>query len=128
MFDNIEIFGMAQSMARHAAAQQGTVARNVANADTPGYRARDVAPFAETYAPYAGHAMRATRPGHVSGVDGFTPARIPPRDAQGAHSPNGNSVSLEQEMVRAAEARGQHNMALSIYRTATSIWRASLGR
>ena len=45
-----------------------------------------------------------------------------------AGAPNGNSVSIEQEMVKAASARQDHEMALAIYRTTSDILRASLGR
>jgi flagellar basal-body rod protein FlgB len=45
-----------------------------------------------------------------------------------AGAPNGNTVSLEQEMVKAASARQDHEMALAIYRNTSSIIRASLGR
>ena len=48
MFDRIGLMQMAQSMARQAALRQGAIAENIANADTPGYRVRDVASFAET--------------------------------------------------------------------------------
>jgi flagellar basal-body rod protein FlgB len=37
-------------------------------------------------------------------------------------------VSIEQEMVKAASARQDHEMALAIYRNTSSIIRASLGR
>ncbi|MFU8836651.1 MAG: flagellar basal body rod protein FlgB, partial [Roseovarius sp.] len=62
MFDRLEIFRMAQAMAVHAAARQSVAAGNVAHADTPGYRARDAAPFAAVY-DAAPNDLRATRPG-----------------------------------------------------------------
>lgn len=125
MFDQLEIFRMAQSMAVHAAARQTAMAGNVANADTPGYRARDAAPFAETYAALSGD-MRATRPGHAAlARDG---APIPLVPVPGEAAPNGNTVSLETEMVRAADIRGQHERALAIYRSGMNILRTSIGR
>jgi hypothetical protein len=39
---------------------------NVANADTPGYRAGDLRPFAETYRAMPSLALRTTRPGHMA--------------------------------------------------------------
>lgn len=125
MFDRIEIFQMAQSMAVHAVARQTTMAGNVANADTPGYRARDAVPFAETFAAQQTD-LRATRPGHVTfASDG---GRVPTRFVPGEAAPNGNTVSLETEMVRAAEIRGQHERALAIYRSGLNILRTSIGR
>ena len=47
MFEKLEIFRMAHAMSVHAGARQSVVAQNIANADTPGYAARDVRPFKE---------------------------------------------------------------------------------
>jgi flagellar basal-body rod protein FlgB len=47
MFDRLEIFSLASAQARHAAARQAVVAQNIANSDTPGYRARDIGDFAD---------------------------------------------------------------------------------
>jgi flagellar basal-body rod protein FlgB len=55
-------------------------------------------------------------------------AALTPIDGGGAEAPNGNSVSLEKEMVKSAEARQEHEMALAIYRATSDVIRASLGR
>lgn len=123
MLERLEIVRMAQAMLAHADARQGEVARNVAHADTPGYRARDLPPFAEVYDTPA--TLRATRPGHILAGGADTPLAQP---VAGAASPNGNTVSLEAEMVRGVEIRQQHEMALAIYRNTSDILRASLGR
>jgi len=102
----------------------GVIARNVANADTPGYRARDLAAFADVYG--AGPDMRATRPGHLGATGGAAPAVL--TTGGGSEAPNGNDVSLEMEMVKSATARQDHEMALSIYRATSGVVRASLGR
>lgn len=125
MFDRLQIFQMAQSMAVHTVARQTAMAGNVANADTPGYRARDAAPFAETYAAQDS-GLRATRPGHIGSAAGG--GNIPIIAVAAEADPNGNTVSLETEMVRAAEIRGQHERALAIYRSGLHILRASIGR
>jgi flagellar basal-body rod protein FlgB len=125
MFDRLEIFQMAQSMAIHAAQRQTATAGNVANADTPGYRARDAIPFAEAYA-VQDHALRATRAGHLAPLEAGR--RFPIVFTPGEPAPNGNTVSLETEMVRAAEIRGQHERALAIYRSGLHMLRVSIGR
>lgn len=128
MFENIEMMQTAQAMARHASRRQDLVARNVANADTPGYRALDMPDFADSLPPDAAPvALRATRPTHLSAPSlAGTVARAIDAGTQAA--PNGNTVSLETEMVRAAELRQQHDMAMAIYVKARDILRASLGR
>lgn len=126
MFEKLDVVRMAQAMATHAGARQEAIARNIANADTPGYKAQDLPDFAQTFAALAPMAMRATRPGHLMAEDKIN---VPvPQASGGAASPNGNTVSLESEMVKAVEVRQQHDMALAIYRSSTNILRISLGR
>ncbi len=126
MFEKLEIVRMAQTMAAHAGARQAEIARNIANADTPGYRARDMRPFNEVYERGAS-GLRATRPGHLGAVTAAS-AEAEERLIGGTAAPNGNSVSLEAEMVKAVEVRQQHEMALAIYRSSSNVVRASLGR
>lgn len=125
MFDRLEIFRMAQALAVHAAARQTIAAGNVANADTPGYRAHDAAPFSQTYDSMT-EAMRTTRPELMGGPGVRSTTRL--IDVGGEASPNGNTVSLESEMVRATEIRGQHDRALAIYRSGLHILRTTIGR
>lgn len=126
MFDKLTVLQTAHDMAAHAAARQGVLAENIANADTPGYKRRDVAPFAEVFAraSNAGPVL-ATRPGH------FRPLALSHEtrpDRSAAAAPNGNSVSIEREMMRSAEARHQHDLALSIFRSLSAVLRTALGR
>lgn len=124
MFQKPVILKMADAMAAHAGARMGAIAANVANADTPGYRAQDLPEFASAY-DEAGR-LRVTRPGHrTSAQDPSLPMAV---TSGGAEAPNGNSVSLEVEMVRAVDVRQQHDMALAIYQSASRLLRTSLGR
>jgi flagellar basal-body rod protein FlgB len=125
MFEKLELTRMAQSLAAQSGARMAVIAENVANADTPGYKAKDMPAFAEVFAT-AGQDMRSTRQGHLTGT---SPASTPiPDIVRGHESPNGNSVSLEAEMVKSVEARQSHEMALAIYRATSDVIRASLGR
>ena len=125
MFEKLDVLRMAQALAVNAGARMGAIAGNIANADTPGYKARDLPDFATTYSA-SEDGMRATRPGHF----GADPDDAAPQPVirQGVTAPNGNSVSLEHEMVMAAEVRQQHDMALSVYRASNDILRTALGR
>jgi flagellar basal-body rod protein FlgB len=125
MFEKLELTRMAQSLAAHAGARMGVIARNVANADTPGYKAQDLPSFDKVFAA-SGQDMRATRPGHFGASS--EGAALLPEQAPGRESPNGNTVSLEGEMVKSVEARQSHEMALAVYRATSDVIRASLGR
>ncbi len=125
MFEKLELIQMAQSLAAQSGARMAVIAENVANADTPGYKAKDLPSFAEAYAADPGE-MRRSRPGHLNGSS--TTTTLMPERSRGQESPNGNSVSLEAEMVKSVEARQNHDMALAIYRASSDVIRASLGR
>jgi flagellar basal-body rod protein FlgB len=116
---------MAQALAAQSGARMAVIAENVANADTPGYKAKDVPAFAEVYEA-EGMQMRTTRPGHLGTAT--SGASVVADIARGHESPNGNSVSLEAEMVKSVETRQNHDMALAIYRATSDVIRASLGR
>ncbi len=60
MFEKLELTRMAQALAAHAGARMGVIAENVANADTPGFKARDIEDFATVFAA-KDEGMRATR-------------------------------------------------------------------
>ena len=127
MLEKPSVMAMAGAMSSHAAFRQGLIAENIANADTPGYRSKDAAVFSDAYSSGPRLELRATRAAHVQGMDrdiGGDVFEIVP----GHLSPNGNGVSLEAEMVRAAEVRRDHDTALAVYRTSLDILRASLGR
>jgi flagellar basal-body rod protein FlgB len=124
MFQSLDIFKTAMSMARHAGQAQALSAQNMANADTPGYRAMEMPDFAESLRqPLTG--QRATRDGHLNGTRMAAVDPVPRRMAQ---DPNGNTVSLEREMLMSVAADRQHNRALTVYRHSLTLLRASLGR
>ena len=125
MFEKLELTRMAQALAAHSGARMAVIARNVAHADTPGYKAQDLPVFAKVFAAEGGQ-MRATRPGHL--VAAASQGALVPEQAPGRESPNGNTVSLEGEMGKSVEARQSHEMALAIYRATSDVVRASLGR
>lgn len=128
MFENLDVFRMSYAMATHAGARQAVVAQNMANADTPGYAARDIVPFETLYdGAGATPAPRATRPGHLLGQGaGGELASIERDGAQ--RDPNGNSVALETEMLNAVEVKRQHDRAIAIYRSSLTVLRSALGR
>lgn len=127
MLERPEIMRLAQQLAGHAAQRQERIAENVANADTPGYRARDLVDFSEYYSNHASADMRATRDGHTTRAEfGSLDATVV--DMRTEPSPNGNSVSLESEMIKQAETRHNHDMALAVYKNSLDLLRTVVGR
>lgn len=126
MYQSLDLFQTAAAMAQHAGQRQALTARNVANADTPGYRAEHLPSFADSWRDHGPADLRATRPGHIGGGSaGFSAATML---GQSEPAPNGNAVSIEDEMLNAVNIAREHNRALTIYRHGMTILRASLGR
>ncbi len=121
---DLNILSLASALASHASARQQVLAENVANADTPGYRARDIKPFSELVEEGPAFEARRTRPEHIGFGDelhGFEPE---PSAEFGAETPNGNSVSLEDQMMRGAEVRQEHELAIGVYAKSLAILRS----
>lgn len=128
MYKGLALFEAAGAVARHAAQRQTLVARNIANADTPGYRPMDLPDPPGDFRGAGGGGLRTTRPGHISAALGGAAAEARMQVDSADAAPDGNAVSLETEMVRAAEIRRQHDMALTVYRSGIDLLRTSLGR
>lgn len=125
MSGDLNILSMASAMARHAAHRHEILAQNIANADTSGYRAKDLEPFAEAYGRSAASLSVHELAEQPDAGDDW---RVIVSSAPGSQSPNGNSVSLEDQMMRSVEAQGAHDAATAIYKKTLEILRLSLGR
>ena len=127
MTEPLAVFRLSGDMARHAGKAQAQIARNIANADTPMYRAKAM----ETFEASVGTArpqftMITTRPGHLVRADAGSQARLLDRGSE--PSPNGNTVSLEDELLDSSKVQGDHRKALAIYGHALSVLRSATGR
>lgn len=100
------------------AARSTVIAENVANADTPGYVARDLAApdFGKRVA-----AMRVSDPRHLQA--GSTAALKPHQAPDGEASLNGNEVSVETQMMKLSATRMDYQTASSVYRKAIDLIR-----
>jgi len=128
MFTELNVFRMAHGMAFHAGQRQALIAQNMANADTPGYRGRDLVAFTDLVNNGPDRAaLRATRAGHFGGTGG-NPFDTEPVESKLPLAEGQNAVSVEEEMVKAVDTKRQHDRALAIYRSSLTILRTSLGR
>ncbi len=113
-FTLLQIYG---AMARHAAEAQRVSATNIAHANEPGYKAQDVESFQD-------FMSRVTSGQAQNGLD----SAFRMLDSDTPVSPNGNSVSLEAEAFKSAEAMGNHTMALTVYSKSLDLLRTALGK
>ena len=125
MFAQIDTMRMARDLGAHAAQRQRVIATNVANADTPGYRTRDLPEFEESLR-RSSLELRTTRAGHLAAGLSGPPFRAV--EAEGEPSPNGNTVSLEDEMVRSADAKREFDLSLAVMQSGLNLMRTAIGR
>jgi flagellar basal-body rod protein FlgB len=113
-------------------ARQSLLAENVANAETPGYRGRDLKAFGfEEHVKNlstAKIATRATQPTHITvsgtGADGFGA-----RDMNNFEiTPEGNGVTLEDEMMKVTSNQLDYQTITAVYMRSLRIIKSALGR
>ena len=111
--------------------RQDVLSQNVANADTPNYSARDLKPqdFSSMLRGQTrgGSAMLSTAPRHIT-MKNNSAMRFEDMATDGVANPNGNTVSLEEEMIKVADTQAQFQAAASLYSKAMSMMKTAIGR
>jgi flagellar basal-body rod protein FlgB len=116
------LFAALTQRLQHLAGRTSVIAENIANADTPGYVARDVArpDFARLA---AGAALKVSDPRHIAapaaGPQGAKTVLAPDGEA----SLSGNQVSIETQMMKLAETRMDYQLASTVYRKGVELIR-----
>jgi flagellar basal-body rod protein FlgB len=109
----IHLFSVTSRANHWLTVRQSTIAENVANANTPGFKAQDVKPF-ENVLDNMTLAMATTRAEHVSHAPaGFARTEVTPDEGvEVLHS--GNTISLEKEMAKAGEVNRSFALNTSV--------------
>lgn len=124
------IFRMMSDKMGWLSERQKVLAQNVANSDTPGYAAQDLAPLTYDKRPGTGFslALARTDPAHVQpGADGGT-YRARADRAPYETAPAKNAVVLEEQMVKVAETQADHQLITNLYRKHVHMLHVALGR
>lgn len=127
----LTLFRQMEQKMHWLSARQSVLAENVANADTPGYRSRDLKPF-----DFARHLeqggnlpMQITAPAHMNGSKGAASVPASQRDRFAVEtSPNGNQVSLEDQLTKVGETGMEYQMLTNLYRKQVGMIKTALGR
>ncbi len=112
--------------------RQKLLAENVANADTPRFKPRDLAPLkapqAGAMAQTASLAMTRTDAGHIN-ASGGTSSSFPESRRGGYETrPAGNAVNLEDEMQKVAANQMDYQAAASLYSRSLSLLKTAIGK
>jgi flagellar basal-body rod protein FlgB len=111
--------------------RQRLLAENVANADTPSYRARDLAPldFGRQVQQASGQLELAlTAPTHLSGSAAASSGFALDRSTKYDVRPTGNAVNLEDEMMKVAANQMDHQAAISLYSRSMGLLKTAIGK
>ncbi len=111
----LALFSLASQNAGWLSTRQATIAANVANANTPGYRAADVQPFSAVLS-HLQLPMTTTSAAHIqpAALDGGKVNVKPSESWDVLYS--GNSVDLEQEMMKAGDVNRAHALNVNVVR------------
>ncbi len=111
----VHLFDLASRKTKWLSVRQSAIAENIANVDTPRFRARDVEAFTDVM-DKTRLSMAATQAGHLD------TARAPQADKVKAADSwkttiSGNSVSTEQELIKAGEVSRDFALTTSIVKS-----------
>lgn len=109
----VNLFKLASLQAEWLSVRQSAVAGNIANADTPGYRAVDVEPF-EKMLGRSGVSLAATQPGHFGAKADEVSFKTRDDDRTTAALPSNNTVVLEQELMKSGEVSREFGLNTAI--------------
>jgi flagellar basal-body rod protein FlgB len=129
---DLPLFAVLKSRMRWLEERQKVLAENVANADTPHYRTRDLKQLdfnAELNATVKAQVqLAATAPGHIAAPAGETTAN--PQGPRGGFEtkPSGNAVVLEEEMMKVAQTQMDHQTAISLYTRGLAMLKTAIGK
>ena len=112
---SIYLFQVASQKAQWLSARQTAVASNVANANTPGYRALDVEPFSALL-DTSPMAMATTNPGHMAPASSTFDALREVEADPAEETLSGNSVNIEQQMINLGAVGRDFSMTANIRR------------
>lgn len=120
----VHLFNLIDKQRSWLSTRQSLVAQNLANADTPGFRALDVLPFNRVLDRSA-LEMSMSSPLHMrpSQTETLAAATKPTEGWEATHS--GNTVSPELEMIKAGEIRGAFTLDTNILRAFHNMWMAA---
>ena len=137
MLDRIGLFHLTGDRMRYLTERQTVVARNIANADTPGYQAQDLAPFSPANSTRgavansgAGAAaplvMARTQPGHLGLQNSSATFHHITSPSTYGEKHDGNNVSLEEQMVKSADVANNFALASAAYAKSIALMKIGI--
>lgn len=132
---DIPILAMLRTRLEWAQVRQRVLSENVANADTPGFRAQDLAPlkFEDSLLAAPRHVtdvtLARTDSGHMSGISMSNDSDFRSREHPDySVRPTGNAVNLEQEMMKVAANQMDYQSVTALYARSLAMLKTAIGK
>jgi flagellar basal-body rod protein FlgB len=109
------VFKLASQRSDWLSTRQTLIAGNVANANTPGYRATDLQPFSSVLAATQ-VSMTTTNPMHMTPSDQELTAAHAVETEPSDETMSGNTVRLENEMIKLGDVNRDYTMGTNLKR------------
>lgn len=116
--------------------RQKVLSENIANANTPGYKPRDIAPMdfktmlesSASTIPLSGASLSATNPAHLSAGGASPSGKISAKLQKNAYetTPVGNAVVLEEQLLKMNENYTDHRLTTTIYQKNVDMMKSSI--
>jgi len=124
------LFSMARERMAHSGQRQAVLAQNIANANTPNYRAKDLAEldFSKKVHRHVGVQLANTAGQHLTGTRSAPEFRVDHEDRNSLYeiNPDKNQVVLEEQMLKVSENQMRYQLASNIYQKNISMFRMAL--
>lgn len=131
-FSDITLFASVRKRLDWLTQRQEVLAQNIANADTPKYRATDLKAYKfkdilrrESMQLNMSASESNHLPGQRKRIRDFSERTI---KSPYETSPNGNSVILEEQMAKVNESQLSHHFTTNIYKKHLAMFKMALGR
>lgn len=111
--------------------RQRVLAENVANANTPGFLARDLEEpnFRDLLRKsVANVGLARTASAHINGVGDAVATKFKVEETDELPNKSGNSVVLEAEMLKVSQSVADHELMSNLYRKGIDLMRIALSR
>lgn len=128
-YSGISLFTIMKTKMDYLSQRQAVLAQNIANADTPGYKAKDITAPDFKKLVDAGSKLRlsATNGKHIQSGGAGSDFKLIKRPMTNELNPNGNNVAIEDEISQVAQNQAEYQKVLNLYSKAISMFKTAIG-
>ena len=121
---DIGLFSLAERRLAWVDQRQALLSQNIANADTPGYRSKDLSPFAA----HLGQLAMSPSEGGSASLGTQLSASGQGTDRAHERAVDGNTVGLEGELAKVADSDGTQQLVTGLYHKYMGLFMTAFGK